>query len=172
MKRPLQKNMNCPRRLHRGFVHFFCFHSQVRQRGRRQQESNITAAATTTMLILTADDMLQKGLELGGFDRYRQKNVRRAQNLERFRALYGSNPVVYAEIFEDLQTTQIAEAWVDSDMLCVDSFLMALHFLKCYPTENQLSGLFQICEKSTRKWAWFYAKKIQALKTQKVSLLL
>jgi hypothetical protein len=39
------------------------------------------------MLILTAEDMLRKGLELGGFDRDRQKKVRRAQNLERFKAL-------------------------------------------------------------------------------------
>jgi hypothetical protein len=116
------------------------------------------------MLILTADEFLRKGLELGGFDRHRQKKVRRAQNLERFRSFCGSNPVVYAEIFEDLQTTEIDEARVDAATLCVDSFLMALHFLKCYPTENQLSGLLKICEKTARKWAWFYAKKIQALK--------
>ena len=149
-----------------------CFHSLPGTTTKINGNPAAIATATTTMLILTADDMLRKGLELGGFDRSRQKKVRRAQNLERFRALYGSNPVVYAEIFEDLQTTEIAEARVDSDMICVDSFLMALHFLKCYPTENQLSGLFQICEKSARKWAWFYAKKIQALKQQKVSLLL
>lgn len=98
--------------------------------------------------------------------------VRRAQNLERFKALYGSNPVVYAEIFEDLQMTQIAEAYVDPKLLFVDSFLMALHFLKCYPTENQLSGLFKFCEKTARKWGWFYARKIQALKEEKVSSLL
>jgi hypothetical protein len=104
------------------------------------------------MLILTAEDILRKGLELGGFDRDRQKKVRRAQNLERFKSLYGSNPVVYAAIFEDLQMTQIPEARVDPKTLCVESFLMAFHFLKCYPTENQLSGLFKICERTARKW--------------------
>jgi hypothetical protein len=79
---------------------------------------------------------------------------------------------VYAEIFEDLQMTEIDEARVDAETLCVDSFLLALHFIKCYHTENQMSGLFKICERTVRKWAWFYAKKIQALKQQKVSLLL
>ena len=120
------------------------------------------------MLIVTPDEMLRKGLELGGFDHDRQGNVRRAQSLERFKALYGSNPNVYAAIFEDLQTTQIPEARVDPKVLCIDAFLMSLHFLKCYPTENQRSGLFKICEKTARKWGWFYCKKIQALKQEKV----
>jgi hypothetical protein len=75
-----------------------------------------------TMLILTAEDILRKGLELGGFDSDRQKKVRRAQNLERFKSLYGSNPVVYAMIFEDLQMTQIPEARIDPKTLCVESF--------------------------------------------------
>jgi hypothetical protein len=57
--------------------------------------------------------MMRKGLELGGFERDRQRNVRRVQNLERFKTLYGSNPVVYSEIFEDLYTMQIAEARID-----------------------------------------------------------
>jgi hypothetical protein len=83
--------------------------------------------------------------------------------------LYGSNPVVYAAIFEDLQMTQLPDARVDPQTLCVESFLMAFHFMKCYPTENQLSGLFKICEKTARKWGWFYAKKIQALKEEKVN---
>jgi hypothetical protein len=47
---------------------------------------------------------------------------------------------------------------------------MAFHFLKCYPTENQLAGLFQICEKTARKWGWFYAEKMQALKQENARL--
>jgi DDE superfamily endonuclease len=45
---------------------------------------------------------------------------------------------------------------------------MTLHFLKCYPTELQLAGIFGINEKSARKWVRFYVKKIQALKAKKV----
>ena len=84
-------------------------------------------------------------------------------------ALYGSNPIVYAEIFEDLlQTAAIAEARVDSKVICINSFLMGIQFLKCYPTEEVHSGVFKVCEKTARKWGWFYAKKIQALKEQKI----
>jgi hypothetical protein len=92
-----------------------------------------TGRTRETMLILTAEDILRKGLELGGFDRDRQKNVRRAQNLERFKSLYGSNPVVYAAIFEDLQMTQLPDARVDPQTLCVESFLMAFHFINVTP---------------------------------------
>lgn len=120
------------------------------------------------MLIVTADDMLRMGLELGGFDAKRQERVERKTNLRHFNALYGSNPIVYAEIFEDLQTTSIAKARVDSKVICVESFLMGIHFLKCYPTEEVRSGVFKVCEKTAQKWGWFYAKKIQALKEQKI----
>ena len=85
------------------------------------------------MLIVTADEMLQKGLQLGGYNLFRQEKVQQSKNLARFRALYGSNPVVYAQIFEDLQTTNIAEAHVDDEMVCIDSFLMAMHFFKALP---------------------------------------
>jgi hypothetical protein len=39
------------------------------------------------------------------FDRRQQQSVKRTTCLKRFRALYGSNPIVYAQIIEDLQTT-------------------------------------------------------------------
>jgi hypothetical protein len=62
-----------------------------------------------TMLIATADEILRKGLEMGGwvrlFDRRQQQSVKRTTCLKRFRELYGSNPIVYAQIIEDLQTT-------------------------------------------------------------------
>ena len=60
--------------------------------------------------ILSPDEILQKGLELVGFSRRRQQNVARPTNLERFRAHYGSNPIVYSQIWEDLLTTEIPKA--------------------------------------------------------------
>jgi hypothetical protein len=57
------------------------------------------------MLIATADEILRKGLEMGGFDLRRQQSVKRMTCLKRFRALHGSNPIVYAQIIEDLPTT-------------------------------------------------------------------
>lgn len=50
------------------------------------------------VVILTPDEILRKGLYLVGFDRGRQENVVRATNLERFKAHFGSMPIVYAEL--------------------------------------------------------------------------
>ena len=56
------------------------------------------------VVVLTVDKILQRGLALIGFNHCRQRSVSRATNLMRFRAHYGSNPIVYAQIWEDLQT--------------------------------------------------------------------
>ena len=66
------------------------------------------------LVILTEDEMLFKGLELVGFTLDRMENVERDTNIERFKAHYGSIPFVYAQIWEDLQTTDIPEARVDA----------------------------------------------------------
>lgn len=117
---------------------------------------------------MSSDEMLHCGLRLGGFDARRQQRVKRSTNLERFRALYGSNPVVYAEIFHDLQTTAIPTAQVSPKDVDVHNFLMALRFLRCYHTEIQLSGTFSVSDRSVRKWCWFYVERICALKAIKV----
>ena len=54
----------------------------------------------------------------------------------------------------------------------LDSFLLAIYFLNCYPTEPQLAATYKVCEKTARKCCWFFAKKVQALKAAKVSSLL
>ena len=136
------------------------------------QEAAPFTTTTTMVEILTANEILRKGLELVGFDWHRQRNVSRPTNLQRFRAHYGSNPVVYAQIWEDLQTTAIPEARIDTKIADSDNFLMAIRFLKGYPTESEQAGIFKLCEKVVRKWTWYYACKVQALKGQKVSLLL
>jgi hypothetical protein len=48
--------------------------------------------------VLTADEILWKGLVLVGYNCRCHDKVLRATNLGRFRAHYGSNPVVYAQI--------------------------------------------------------------------------
>jgi hypothetical protein len=126
-----------------------------------------TATIKTMVVILTADGMMRIGLEMCGFDGRRQNKACRALNLRRFKAHFGSNPIVYAQIWEDLQTTMIPKARIDGKV-CVESFLMAILFLKIYPTEEVLSGFFKICERSVRKWVWYYVSKIQALKRAKV----
>ena len=121
------------------------------------------------VVILTADEMLHQGLRHVGFELHRILNVSRRTNVDRFKSHYGSDPVVYAQIWEDLQFTTIPEARIDTRAVHSSHFLMTMYFLKCYPNEAQLAASFSICEKTVRKWRWYFARKIQALKSEKVS---
>ena len=82
----------------------------------------------------------------------------------RFKAHYGSKPKVYAEMWEALQVTDIAAAKLtdlsDKDF---DNFMMALYFMKAYPTEEELSSRFSVHEQTARKWVRFYVNKMSAL---------
>ena len=120
------------------------------------------------MTTVTANQMLQKGLELYGVGLRRQRRSCRASNIRRFKKIYGSTPKVYVAIFHDLQTTDVKKARVDSADICLDSFLMAMNFLKLYETETVRATIFDICKNTARKWTWFYVKKIQALKKEKI----
>jgi hypothetical protein len=105
-------------------------------------------------LIIAPDDLMSIGLELVGFGAYRQKSVQRATNLKRFKSFYGSAPVVYANIWEDLMTTDIEEARVSPSDAVLKNYLLAIHFLKVYPTDERLAGQFKTCVKTARKWEW------------------
>jgi hypothetical protein len=121
------------------------------------------------VIVVTTDQMLLQGLRFVGFDTQRVQNVSLTLNLRRFKSHYGSHPIVYVQIWNDLQSTPCLDAFVDSKTINLVFFLMTLHFFKCYPTEEQLAESFQVGERSVRKWCRFYAQKIQALKEQKVS---
>jgi hypothetical protein len=84
------------------------------------------------IVVFTADETLSMGLKIAGFDTGRQQNVQRETNLERFKDFFGCVPVIYAEIWEDLQTTGIAEARIDTTKCSVkmDTFLLSVHFIK------------------------------------------
>jgi hypothetical protein len=119
--------------------------------------------------IVSPDDMMERGLELGGFSARQIEHAGLKLKYSRFKSWFGSQPVVYAQIWEDLLTTDIAEARIlPKDDL--DYFLMALHFLKGYDTEGERSGNFQLNEKTLRKWTWYFVEKMAALKALKVSL--
>jgi hypothetical protein len=111
--------------------------------------------------VFTADEVLRIGLLCAGFDSSRQLRVQRTTNVQRFQSFYGSSPLVCSAIWEDLFIGLPKSA-------SFDKFFMALYFLKEYPTEEKLAGMWHTCEKSARQWVWFFVEKIQALKTKKV----
>ena len=121
--------------------------------------------------VLTPDDMLRHGLMAVGFAKHQIHKVARATNLKRFRAHFGSNPIVYAFLWGDLLSTPNQNARIEASNADLNAFLMCLHFLKCYPSESILAATFHMCEKTARKWRCFFAQKIQALKADKVCYL-
>ena len=121
-------------------------------------------------IAVTPEEMLRRGLIAVGFTPDRMQKVARATNLKRFRAHYGSNPIVYAYIWADLLSATNPDARIDAANADFNAFLMCLHFLKCYPSEAVLGATFGMCEKTVRKWRCFFAKRMQALKSDKVCL--
>ncbi|KAG7371241.1 hypothetical protein IV203_019811 [Nitzschia inconspicua] len=69
----------------------------------------------------------------------------------------------------DLQRTRVPAARVSSKAnLKVRFFLMAMHFLKCYPTERQREATFQYCPSWSRRKIWFWINRIAALQSEKI----
>jgi transcriptional antiterminator len=112
--------------------------------------------------------MLEKGLTLVGYS-YNDTKVSQNTWNDRFRRFYGSDPIVYSKLFEDLKTMTNVEARIQQEHLSLDYFLMSIYFLRCYPTELHISALFNVSERTVRKWVWFYVAKIKELKKEKVS---
>lgn len=120
--------------------------------------------------ITTPQQLLVIGLEIVGCnDHTRQKNCEES-NRRRFRAHFGSNPEVYLALWDALRTTGIAAASIDpsksSDSLF--KFMVALHFLKVYPTEECGSTQFNMSIRTYRGAVWTFLLRFQALKQDKV----
>jgi hypothetical protein len=65
------------------------------------------------MLVVSEATVLRKGLKYAGFGRSRSASVNLTTSKARFRAFYGSNPIVYAVILHDIQTTDNPDAQVE-----------------------------------------------------------
>ena len=124
------------------------------------------------MFCPSPDEILRHGLAMVGFDDKRQARVRRETNLECFLSFFGSLPKVVSLLWERLQTTSSDEARIKAKgVKDLSYFLQALHFLRCYPTEDQRAGTHKNCQRTCREKTWFFLKKIQALKNEVVSVL-
>ena len=118
-------------------------------------------------VVYTLDEILQSGLELL-YTKGRIKRAKKKRNMERFHGHYGCSPRIVALVMEELQRTTIAAAKVEPAHLHLDYFLMSMYHLKRYPTELERESRFDIdCSKS-RKWIWYYLRKVQALKLIKI----
>jgi hypothetical protein len=121
--------------------------------------------------IQTPDEILRKGLLLQKFTLSRLNKNKEKTQLGWFQSHYGCRPVVVARIWEDLQTTEIDDARIGDkgDMKPdIQELLHAINWLKEYRTEKQREGSADLSAKTLRKKCWYYARKIQALKGQKI----
>jgi hypothetical protein len=117
---------------------------------------------------MSPEEILKQGLLFVGFSIARQQSVQQKKNEERFRAFFGVWHKAVAALVKDLQTTTNTNARVDK--IDLKYFFLALYFLKSYDTEIILSGWWGFHEETARTWIWWYLKKIQAMKGEKVSL--
>ena len=115
--------------------------------------------------VVTVDEMLSEGIRLAKLDEMKSKrSVQERDFIDR----YGSTPTVLAYLWEDLQTTTIAEARVSEKDADLRFFLIAMHFLKQYPTESERKAANQQRVHTQRDWVWFFVNKIAALRAQKI----
>lgn len=121
----------------------------------------------------TPDYVLRTGLELM-FTENRIHNVkgdpwRSKTNVQRFKDHYGAKHVVAAQLWLDLHTTDHVPEDLDHPAsLSLPYFLEALHFLYRYKRESEWEAVFDKSTKTLRKWCWYYLKRIQVLKSEKI----
>jgi hypothetical protein len=122
--------------------------------------------------IQTAENILQQGLLSRGFSQERLDRNSLERRIEWFQSFFGCPPVVVEQMWSDLQTTGIAAARIgrvaDDIKVSIDDFFNALEFLKCYQPEKRREGLTGLSAKTLRKRCWWYCRKLQALKADKI----
>lgn len=119
-------------------------------------------------VVHSTSDILRRGLELIGLSDRRMQNWRIASLVDYFQLHYGSHPKVYRAIWRDLQETNVPAARVPHKFLNLDYFLLSIFFLRNYPTQKEMVVRFDLCKTTIDRWIWYYVKKIQALKAEKI----
>jgi len=84
-------------------------------------------------------------------------------------AWYGSDPEPLAEMWVDLQTTEIESARMELTVDMLDDFLMAHNFLFNYVSGEMMAGIWKLCKDTVRPRAWTYVCKIAMLKFEKIT---
>ena len=133
-----------------------------------QHDTNTSEEEEVALHFVTVEEMRRVGLEIVG---YRKKQLKRAKQKRRnqwFKQTFGISHLTASHVCCDLQTTDLEGARIvgsDRDLL---AFLMALYYLKKYPTEADLERIFGYCQYTSRQKVWSMVENIQCLKEQKI----
>jgi hypothetical protein len=117
---------------------------------------------------VTADKFLQYGIDLIGYNDRQQSGMSWAVKQDNFRLHFGSQPHVIEKIWDDLLKTTNPAAQVDEESRDPVKFLMAHYFLHMYPKERAMPPLFHLCRNTIRTWVWYFIRKMEALKDNKI----
>jgi hypothetical protein len=107
--------------------------------------------------------MLDKGLRLLRIEADEQGRRLEKTNMEDFASQFGSTPAIVTKIWTLLNTVPATDPLQPGKHYASD-FLLALNWLKIYPTERDRKITMKVGEKTGRKWSWFYSEKIAGLK--------
>jgi len=133
-------------------------------------DSDSSSSWDTDMVCYTADEILRIGLDLAGVKERTKQRAKFETQMQMFVDRYGSNHVVCAQIWEDLQLTTIDKAHLPVENRDkINYFLMAMHFLKRYDVESERSLIYGVSRDTARTWSWYFVEKIQALKSDKIT---
>lgn len=123
-------------------------------------------------LVLTGSEIMLHGLKLLGWSE--KKLNRKSKNGSNKKSLwfaneYGASPLVVAQIWEDLQTSNLEAVRInDATLDDLTVLLQTMQFMKVYPTEGNRQNRWQECDRNLRDNGWKMLIRIQALKAKKI----
>jgi hypothetical protein len=115
---------------------------------------------------LSEVEILERGLEIIGFGFVRRNRVSLKTNEDRFLAHYGLRPNVAEKLWEDLVAGDHIKKVSN-----INGVFLALFFLFCYPTQQQMSAVFCMSCDVAGRTAWYFVGVIASMKDAKVSQL-
>lgn len=118
------------------------------------------------MATFTPKQFTEVGLRLMGVKAEQLNEMSNVQQTCCFSIHFGPRPAVCAKIWSDLVVD--CRERIEKEKMKPSHFLMGLHFLKCYPTEEELAVKFRMSVITIRRWVWVVTEAIQALKDKKV----
>eukprot|EP00980_Cylindrotheca_fusiformis_P016649 scaffold4993_cov73-Cylindrotheca_fusiformis.AAC.1 len=134
--------------------------------GDDDRNGNVVDALATH--IVTSQDMQYTGLRLVGFSNRKVRKAAPLTNYRRFKSQFGVSAATASRVYADLQETAVEEARINGDNNQLRFFLMGLHYLRKYPTEDDLEAKFNYSNFWARQKVWGIAKRIRALKVEKI----
>ena len=118
--------------------------------------------------LIEEQDMLTLGLNFVGFTPHRANKHSANTNKNHFERAFGASTKACCALYHDLQVFDLGLAAIAKPKLTY--FLLALHWLRRYPTEGANAGISGLDEDTVRKWVWIYCAAIQALKRYKLRI--